>query len=144
MNAFNTAVSEEHLSNLRDLIKSAVTQHVRAQDLSEIMVTWVWTMATNMATSEHSPLRYITQVFNRRAGIILKTNYKHWRGLFQRKTGQIRKLWYENLEEFQLPGDGHSNEYQCDTREPEVTTKIYMNKSGEKGKDQTFIKTTFK
>jgi len=89
MNAFNTAVSEEHLSNLRDLIKSPVTQHVRAPDLSEIMVTWVWTMASNMATGERSALRYITQVFNRRAGIILKTNYKHWRRLFNERLNKF-------------------------------------------------------
>jgi len=75
MNAFNTTVSKEHLSNIRDLIKSAAAQHVRALDLSEIMVTWRWTMKTNDATAVHSPLRYITQVFNLRAAFILKTNY---------------------------------------------------------------------
>lgn len=97
MNAFNTTVSEEHLSNLRDLIKSPVTQHVRALDLSEIMVTWVRTMAPNIASGENSPLRYITQVFNRRAGIILKTNYKHWRDN-STKIEQIWKLWYGILD----------------------------------------------
>lgn len=91
MNAFNTTVSEEHLSNLRDLIKTPVTQHVRALDLFEIMVTWVRTMTSNLGTGEHSPLRYITQVFNRQAGIMFKTNYKHWRS-YSLWIEQIRKL----------------------------------------------------